>query len=164
MGLRGKRSLCLLMPGLLIPIWSRGTCLVVCLIHFKRVNFRLNGHEFQQTSGNRGGQRILVFYSPWGCKKSHMTWRLNNKLGRRKACGLEPPLKSRGPGAWTIYVDVGVAGIRLVLEGQGRGGNESSHAPGPEALKTALLEGGCFCFFCQSRSTRALNKVLDYFH
>lgn len=61
----------------------------------------------------------------------------------------------------SIDADVGVAGTRLVLEGQGRGGSDSSHAPGPEALKTALLEGGCFCFFCQSRSTRALNEVLD---
>ena len=70
-----------------------------------------------------------MFYSPWGRKKSHTTWRLNNKLGRRKpqhACGLKPPLKSRGPGAMSIDVDVGVAGIRLVLEGPGHGGNDSS--------------------------------------
>ena len=27
---------------------------------------RLNGHEFEQTLGNSGGQRSLVCYSPWG--------------------------------------------------------------------------------------------------
>ena len=26
----------------------------------------LNGHEFEQTPGDSGGQRSLVCYSPWG--------------------------------------------------------------------------------------------------
>ena len=34
---------------------------------------RLSGHEFEQTLGDRGGQRRLVCYSPWGCKESDMT-------------------------------------------------------------------------------------------
>ena len=31
---------------------------------------RLSGHEFGQTSGDSGGQRSLVCYSPWGHKDS----------------------------------------------------------------------------------------------
>ena len=33
----------------------------------------LNGHEFEQTPGDNGGQRSLVGYSPWGCKELGMT-------------------------------------------------------------------------------------------
>ena len=33
----------------------------------------LNGHEFEQTLGDSGGQGSLVCYSPWGCKESDMT-------------------------------------------------------------------------------------------
>ena len=40
---------------------------------------RLNGHEFEQTPGDRGGQRGLVGCSPWGRRKLDMTERLNNK-------------------------------------------------------------------------------------
>ena len=29
---------------------------------------RLNGHEFEQTPEDSGGQGSLVCYSPWGCK------------------------------------------------------------------------------------------------
>ena len=39
---------------------------------------RLNGHEFEQTQGDTGGQRSLACYSPWGRKESDMTERLNN--------------------------------------------------------------------------------------
>ena len=31
---------------------------------------RLNGHEFEQTLGDSGGQRSLACYSPWGRKES----------------------------------------------------------------------------------------------
>ena len=34
---------------------------------------RLNGHVFEQTPGDSGGQRSLVYGSPWGRKESHMT-------------------------------------------------------------------------------------------
>ena len=34
---------------------------------------RLNGHEFEQTPGDSGGQRSLVDYSPWGDKELEMT-------------------------------------------------------------------------------------------
>ena len=33
----------------------------------------LNGHEFEQISGDSGGQRSLVCYSSWGCKELDMT-------------------------------------------------------------------------------------------
>ena len=38
----------------------------------------LNGHEFEQALGDGEGQRSLVCCSPWGCKESAMTKRLNN--------------------------------------------------------------------------------------
>ena len=39
---------------------------------------RLNGYEFEETSGDRRGQRILVCCSPWGYKESDMTLWLKN--------------------------------------------------------------------------------------
>ena len=42
---------------------------------------RLNGHEFEQTPGDSEGQGSLVFFSPWCCKESDMTKRLNNNNG-----------------------------------------------------------------------------------
>ena len=39
---------------------------------------RLNGHEFEQASGVGDGQGGLVCCSPWGCKESDTTERLNN--------------------------------------------------------------------------------------
>ena len=39
---------------------------------------RLNGHEFEQTPGEREGQGSLVCCSPWGRKESDMTERLND--------------------------------------------------------------------------------------
>ena len=34
---------------------------------------RLDGYEFEQTSGHSGGQRSLEGYSPWGRKELDMT-------------------------------------------------------------------------------------------
>ena len=42
------------------------------------MNHRLNGHEFEQTLGDSGGQESLMFFSPWGCKESKTTQQLNN--------------------------------------------------------------------------------------
>ena len=39
---------------------------------------RLNGREFEQTPGDGGGQGSLSCCSPWGCKESDMTERVNN--------------------------------------------------------------------------------------
>ena len=39
---------------------------------------QLNGHEFEQTPGDSGGQRSLACYSPWDCKDSDTTEQLNN--------------------------------------------------------------------------------------
>ena len=33
----------------------------------------LNGHEFEQTLGDRRGQRCLAWCSPWGCKELETT-------------------------------------------------------------------------------------------
>ena len=38
----------------------------------------LNGHAFEQTSGDRQGQGSLVYCSPWGCKELDMSEQLNN--------------------------------------------------------------------------------------
>ena len=39
---------------------------------------RLNGHEFEQTLGDGEGQGSLACCSPWGCKESDTTEKLNN--------------------------------------------------------------------------------------
>ena len=39
---------------------------------------RLAGHEFEQVPGDDKGQGSLACCSPWGCKESDMTERLNN--------------------------------------------------------------------------------------
>ena len=39
---------------------------------------QLNGHEFDQVPGDGEGQGSLGCYSPWGCKESDTTERLNN--------------------------------------------------------------------------------------
>ena len=39
---------------------------------------QLNGHEFEQAPGVGDGQGGLVCCSPWGCKESDTTERLNN--------------------------------------------------------------------------------------
>ena len=38
----------------------------------------LNGHEFEQTSGDSEGQGSLVCCSPWGPKELDMTEQLNS--------------------------------------------------------------------------------------
>ena len=38
---------------------------------------RLDGHEFELAPGVADGQGSLVYCSPWGCKESDMTERLN---------------------------------------------------------------------------------------
>ena len=38
---------------------------------------QLNGHEFEQTLGDSGGQRSLVCCSPWDLKESDTTYQLN---------------------------------------------------------------------------------------
>ena len=39
---------------------------------------QLNGHEFEQTPGDKEGQGSLVCCSPWGGKESDITKQLNN--------------------------------------------------------------------------------------
>ena len=39
---------------------------------------RLNGHEFEQTPGDREGQGSLTFCSPWGRRDLDATEPLNN--------------------------------------------------------------------------------------
>ena len=46
--------------------------------HRMRGHHWWNGHELGQTSGDVEGQGGLMYCSPWGCKESDMTVRLNN--------------------------------------------------------------------------------------
>ena len=39
---------------------------------------QLNGHELEQALGDGEGQESLVSCSPWGCKESDTTERLND--------------------------------------------------------------------------------------
>ena len=39
---------------------------------------QLDGHEFEQAPGDGEGQESLACCSPWDCKESDMTERLNN--------------------------------------------------------------------------------------
>ena len=45
---------------------------------------QLNGHRFEETWGDTGGQKILACCSPWGYKESEMTYwlNINNKWGK----------------------------------------------------------------------------------
>ena len=42
-----------------------------------RWHHQLNGHEYEQTPGDHGGQKSLTCYNPWGCKDSDRTERVN---------------------------------------------------------------------------------------
>ena len=39
---------------------------------------QLNGHEFEQSLGDSERQGSLAYCSPWGCKESNLTYRLEN--------------------------------------------------------------------------------------
>ena len=45
---------------------------------------RHNGRKLGQTLGDSEGQGSLMCCSPWGCKESNTTWRLNNSNDRDK--------------------------------------------------------------------------------
>ena len=45
---------------------------------------QLNGHEFEQTLGDSGGQGSLAYCSPWGLKESDTTQQLNNNNNNNK--------------------------------------------------------------------------------
>ena len=44
---------------------------------------QLNGCEFEQSPGDSEGQGSLMCCSPWSCKESDTTERLNNKSNLR---------------------------------------------------------------------------------
>ena len=51
---------------------------------------RLNGYELEQAQGDGEGQGSLVSCSPWGCKESDTTERLNNNKSAHSSVYLEP--------------------------------------------------------------------------
>ena len=79
----------------------------------------LNGHEFEWTLGNSGGQRNLVCCSPWGYKESDMTYGLSNN------CNKSPLIHCKSVHAsvywmnwrcdirniWLIWIEKGCPGI-----------------------------------------------------
>ena len=50
--------------------------------------YQFNGHEFEQTLGDREGQGSLECYSPWGHEELDMTEQLNN-IVLTNACYME---------------------------------------------------------------------------
>ena len=54
-------------------------CLMVKVKSDKMVrrHHQLNGHEYEQTPGDHGGQKSLTCCNPWGCKDSDRTERVN---------------------------------------------------------------------------------------
>ena len=49
---------------------------------------RLDGHKFLQAHGDGKGQGSLLCCSPWGCKESDTTERLNNSKWRLHYIGM----------------------------------------------------------------------------
>ena len=47
---------------------------------------QLNGLEFEQTQGDGEGQGSLACCSPWGCKESDRTWRMDNNNNHHSTC------------------------------------------------------------------------------
>jgi len=50
---------------------------------------RLNGHEFEQTLGDGGGQGSLVRYSPWGHREPDTNEQLNSSSRERASLHLQ---------------------------------------------------------------------------
>ena len=53
---------------------------------------RHNGHEFEKAPGGGEGQGSLVCCSPWGCKESDVSERLNKQQILGDTCSLEGKL------------------------------------------------------------------------
>ena len=77
-----------------------------------RQHYGLNEHEFDQTQGDSGRQRCLVFYSPWGCKELAQLndWTVTMTTVRTQDCvpiskcwSLQRPFALWG----TIFTDAG---------------------------------------------------------
>ena len=64
------------MPGKIEGMWRRG----VTVDEMVQWHHRLNGHEFERTSGEGEGQGSLVCHSSWGCKESDTTEQVDNQF------------------------------------------------------------------------------------
>ena len=71
----------------------------------------LNGHEFEQTSGDGEGQGSLMYWNLWDCKELDMTGRLNNDTAfvgfSADASGKESTWQCRTHKRWGLYPWVG---------------------------------------------------------
>ena len=85
---------------------------------------RLNGHEFEQTPGDGEGQGSLACCSPWGCKESDTTERLNNNSLTKLRHLCTQTWGSKGESQWgpVVVVDISVALSSLTLHPQIRSG------------------------------------------
>ena len=54
-----------------------------------RLHHQLNGHEFEQTPGDGGGQKSLVCCSPWGHRVRHALRLKNNNIADSLCCAVE---------------------------------------------------------------------------
>ena len=84
---------------------------------------RLNGHESEQTPGDREGQRSLVCCSPWGRKESDTAEQLNNNSPKpEEARNKFSPTTSREsidlltPWFWSRDTNFGLPASRMVEE------------------------------------------------
>ena len=57
---------------------------------------RFNEHEFEQVPGDDKGQGSLACCSPWSCKESDMTERLNENNSEHNTHSLALPRQSSG--------------------------------------------------------------------
>ena len=71
----------------------------------------LNRSESEPTSGDSGGQGSLACCSPWGCKESDTTERLNNKQSLSKDCGYK--LEDGSEAAYSGRMGWGVQGPKV---------------------------------------------------
>ena len=53
--------------------WVKWSFFFFGALKINEIHHRLNGHEFEQTPGDSGGQRSLACCSPWGHKESDVT-------------------------------------------------------------------------------------------
>jgi len=75
----------------------------------------LDGHEFEQAPGVGDGQGSLVCSSPWGCKESDTTERLNNN----NKLGLTAPPQAPGTHASETFPRAAGTFERPAGEGEG---------------------------------------------
>ena len=79
-----------------------------------RWHHRLHGHKFEQAPGAGDGQGGLACCSPWGCRESDTTQRLNSNQAEGTA---RPAWRPLGGWAGCVELAAGGAGALVLLSG-----------------------------------------------